>query len=148
MSNSVIGIDPATFRIAGFPTTTLDGGETLNVSPLAYASTPGPRPARLDARVRALQPRDCVWWSSEHMIQQALGLSSRELEAVAGLEQRVVAADGGRLKLEWGVLRARSGLEVEDLLWWDGERLVGFLGLYAFGPATVEIAGMVDPDAR
>lgn len=63
------------------------------------------------------------------------------------LERRVVEADGGRLKLEWGTLTARSGDEVEDLLWWEGEALVGFLGLYSYG-SSVELAGMVDPAAR
>jgi ribosomal protein S18 acetylase RimI-like enzyme len=71
-----------------------------------------------------------------------------QLDAVASLEQRVLATDGGRLKLEWGVLRSRSGREVEDLLWWEEEQLLGFLGLYGFSPPTIEIAGMVDPDAR
>ena len=56
--------------------------------------------------------------------------------------------DGGRLKLEWGVLNARPGQEVEDLVWWDEERVVGFAGLYAFGPPDIEIAGMVDPQWR
>jgi ribosomal protein S18 acetylase RimI-like enzyme len=82
------------------------------------------------------------------VIELACGLSSAELSAIANLEARTVQADGGRLKLEWGVLRARSGQDVEDLLWWDGGRLVGFLGLYTFGPPTVELAGMVDPAAR
>jgi ribosomal protein S18 acetylase RimI-like enzyme len=82
------------------------------------------------------------------MIERARGLSARELHALAGLEERVVAADGGRLKLEWGVLRSRSGREVEDLLWWEGEQLTAFLGLYGFVPPTVEIAGMVDPGFR
>jgi ribosomal protein S18 acetylase RimI-like enzyme len=36
---------------------------------------------------------------------------------------------------------------VEDLLWWEGERLLGFPGLYPFGSA-VELAGMVAPAAR
>jgi ribosomal protein S18 acetylase RimI-like enzyme len=33
-------------------------------------------------------------------------------------------------------------------LWWDGDMLLGFLGLYAFAPPTAELAGMVHPDAR
>ncbi len=59
----------------------------------------------------------------------------------------MVETDGGRLKLEWGMLRARSGERVEDLLWWEGERLLGFLGFYGFG-STLELAGMVAPEAR
>lgn len=70
------------------------------------------------------------------------------LDAIADLERRVVAVDGGRLKLEWGTLRARSGEPIEDLLWWADDRLVGFLGLYGFGRPTVELSGMVDPEFR
>lgn len=81
------------------------------------------------------------------MLQRAAGLSSDALAAIAELERDVVAADGGRLKLEWGRLRGRSGDRVEDLLWTEEDRLVGFLGSYAYGP-SLELAGMVAPAAR
>jgi ribosomal protein S18 acetylase RimI-like enzyme len=82
------------------------------------------------------------------VIDAVRGLSGDQLAAIAALETRVVAADGGRLKLEWGTLRTRSGRDVEDLLWWSGDRLTGFAGLYAFGSGGIEIAGMVDPEFR
>jgi ribosomal protein S18 acetylase RimI-like enzyme len=81
------------------------------------------------------------------VLERAAGLSSRALTAIADLERRVIEADGGRLKLEWGTLRRRSGDGVEDLLWWEGDRLLGFLGLYGYG-SLLELAGMVAPDAR
>ena len=81
------------------------------------------------------------------VLEQAAGLTSGALQAIAGLERRVVEADGGRLKLEWDSLRGRSGDRVEDLLWWEGERLLGFIGIYGFGESP-ELAGMVAPDAR
>lgn len=81
------------------------------------------------------------------VLEQAAGLTSGALQAIAELERQVVEADGGRLKLEWDNLRGRSGDRVEDLLWWDGERLLGFLGIYGFGDSP-ELAGMVAPDAR
>jgi GNAT superfamily N-acetyltransferase len=81
------------------------------------------------------------------VLEQAVGLTSRDLQAIAELERQVIGADGGRLKLEWGSLRGRSGDRVEDLLWWDGDRLLGFVGIYAFD-ASPELAGMVAPDAR
>jgi ribosomal protein S18 acetylase RimI-like enzyme len=81
------------------------------------------------------------------VLERAVGLSSRDLQAIAELEREVVEADGGRLKLEWGMLRNRAGDRVEDLLWWEGDRLLGFLGFYGFGSA-LELAGMVAPDAR
>jgi ribosomal protein S18 acetylase RimI-like enzyme len=82
------------------------------------------------------------------VINLSVGLSSTALDAIADLERRVVAADGGRLKLEWNALRHRSGQDVEDVLWWDGERLLGFLGIYTHSAPTIELAGMVDPAAR
>ena len=82
------------------------------------------------------------------MLHPAQGLTPADLDAIAGLEARTVAADGGRLKLEWGSLRSRRGDFVEDLLWWDGDRLLGFLGIYSFGAPAVELGGMVDPAAR
>jgi ribosomal protein S18 acetylase RimI-like enzyme len=81
------------------------------------------------------------------VLERAAGLSARDLEAIAELERQVVEADGGRLKLEWGRLRRRSGERVEDLLWWEGDRLLGFLGFYGFG-SSLELAGMVAPDSR
>ena len=82
------------------------------------------------------------------MIEHAHGLTNSALEAIAGLERRVVAADGGRLKLEWGVLRSRPQDQVCDLLWYEGDRLLGFLGIYGFNWEHLELTGMVDPDAR
>jgi ribosomal protein S18 acetylase RimI-like enzyme len=82
------------------------------------------------------------------MVKLCAGLSPADLDAIADLERRVVAADGGRLKLEWNALRERSGRDVEDVLWWDGGRLLGFLGVYSHGAPTLEVAGMVDPGAR
>nr|WP_296076156.1 GNAT family N-acetyltransferase [uncultured Actinoplanes sp.] len=81
-------------------------------------------------------------------MELSAGLSPAALLAIADLERRVVAADGGRLKLEWESLRHRSGQDVEDVLWWDGERLLGFLGIYTHSAPTIELAGMVDPAAR
>ncbi len=76
-------------------------------------------------------------------------LSPEQLDEVAGLERRVVAADGGRLKLEWGSLRARSETAgVNDLLARHEGEMVGFAGLYQFGGGEIEIAGMVDPAYR
>jgi ribosomal protein S18 acetylase RimI-like enzyme len=82
------------------------------------------------------------------VLTEAAGLTDDDLAAIAELERRVVAHDGGRLKLEWGVLRGRSGQRVDDLLWRDDGNLLGFLGIYQFGGSTPEFAGMVDPTAR
>jgi len=81
------------------------------------------------------------------VLEQAVGLRSEALHAIAELERQVVEVDGGRLKLEWDSLRGRRGDRVEGLLWWKDERLLGFLGIYTFGESP-ELAGMVAADAR
>ena len=74
------------------------------------------------------------------VVEPARGLSPDQLEAIAALERRVVAHDGGRLKLEWGRLRRRSGESAEDALAWEGGELVGFTGLY--GPGAPQISAL------
>ncbi|GIF45814.1 ribosomal protein S18 acetylase RimI-like enzyme [Asanoa ferruginea] len=82
------------------------------------------------------------------MINLSSELSTTDLSAIKDLERRVVEADGGRLKLEWNALRERSGQDIENALCWDGERLLGFLGIYTHSAPNIEMAGMVDPAAR
>lgn len=81
------------------------------------------------------------------MLLPRTSLSPADLSALADLERRVLAVDGGRLKLEWGTLRRRRGDEVSDLLWEQDGVVVGFAGRYAFG-GPVEVTGMVDPAVR
>lgn len=85
-------------------------------------------------------------------VEPVRGLTPADLEAIADLEARVVAHDGGRLKLEWGRLRdpgRGQGGGAEDVLARsDDGRLVGFAGLYGYGSSAVEIAGMVEPESR
>jgi ribosomal protein S18 acetylase RimI-like enzyme len=82
------------------------------------------------------------------VLERSTVLSRDALDAVAQLEAASLAHDGGRLKLEWGALEHRTGDVVNDVLWWQDGRLVGFAGLYAFGSPTVEVTGMVDPGHR
>lgn len=81
------------------------------------------------------------------MLEHRRSWDAPALAALAALEGRVIAADGGRLKLEWSTLRSRSDDRVGALLWWDGARLLGFLGMYSFG-STPELTGMVDLQVR
>ncbi|WP_432514612.1 GNAT family N-acetyltransferase [Kineococcus sp. SYSU DK001] len=82
------------------------------------------------------------------MLETRSRLSEDDLRAVAALEASVVAHDGGRLKIEWGDLRNRSGDHVNDLLWTADGRVVGFVGFDSYDGRVVELVGMVDPAAR
>lgn len=82
------------------------------------------------------------------MLERSHGLSEDKRAAVSRLEAATIASDGGRLKLEWGSLGTRPDTEVRDVLWWHGDELVGFAGLYVFGSMTPEVTGMVHPEHR
>jgi ribosomal protein S18 acetylase RimI-like enzyme len=81
------------------------------------------------------------------VLELTAGQPAAALTALAELERRTIDADGGRLKLEWGVL-TDPNRNIEKIFWWDDDQLLGFVGIYAFGPPTVELAGTVDPTAR
>ncbi|WP_375504061.1 GNAT family N-acetyltransferase [uncultured Jatrophihabitans sp.] len=78
------------------------------------------------------------------MITANTGLPDELLAEIGELEQRVVAADGGRLKLEWKSLHSRS---VDDVVAHEDGRLIAFVGVYRHG-GEPELTGMVDPAHR
>jgi ribosomal protein S18 acetylase RimI-like enzyme len=82
------------------------------------------------------------------VLERSKGLTDEARNAIAALERRCVAADGGRLKLEWGALGHRDPTDVNDLLWWHDGTLVAFCGRYSFGGGVPEATGMVDPAHR
>lgn len=73
-------------------------------------------------------------------------LTETQQAEVAALQQAVEAHDGIALKLNWDILRRADRTDPDFLRYQDG-RLVGFLGVYAFG-SEVEVCGMVHPEAR
>ncbi len=110
--------------------------------PCPKSWSPVPGPSGTGPRRRALgRP-----WLTQRVLEGPKRLSRDALGAVAELEEAVVSADGGRLKLEWPALE--SGDRVEALLWLEGRQLAGFLGLYAFIPEPIEMVGMVAPGWR
>ena len=70
--------------------------------------------------------------------------TDEDLRDLAALEERVVAADAGRLKLEWRVLREGR---TEVVLHREDGVLRGAVGLYSWS-TEVELVGAVDPAAR
>ncbi len=98
-----------------------------NSSPSAPASSPGSPPGEL---------------------LPVPQLSPAELEAVARLEAACFEADGGRLKLEWNVLRNRPAGTTSDFVWVVDGEVVGFIGIYQWMPISLEVCGMVHPEWR
>ncbi|MFC5450468.1 GNAT family N-acetyltransferase [Paenibacillus aestuarii] len=76
------------------------------------------------------------------------GMSAQELEAVRELWRVCNEAEQIDIKLNWSTLSTRSPGITNDFLYYENDRVVGFLGIYSFLSTEVEISGMVHPDAR
>lgn len=77
----------------------------------------------------------------------ARGLSTQELQDIRKLEAGCGKSEPLNMKLNWDMLETRSADEVNDFLYYDGEELIGFLGLYGLG-SEIEVTGMVHPEFR
>lgn len=80
----------------------------------------------------------------------ARGLSDDELQDIRELEKACCKYDELKMKLNWDMLTNRSTDEANDLLYYEGTKLIGFLGLYDIEQKSkeIEIMGMVHPDYR
>lgn len=82
------------------------------------------------------------------MLNKSKGLTPTQLAAIEQLEKVCNEADGLAMKFNPNRLRNRSEEETNDFLYYDGETLIGYLALYSFSRAEVELNGMVHPAYR
>lgn len=77
-------------------------------------------------------------------------LGKSELTEIKQLEDicKKAEREGLNMKLNWEMLTSRTGFEADDFLYYEGDRLIGYLGMYEFGRDEIEITGMVHPDFR
>ena len=75
-------------------------------------------------------------------------MSPQEIAALRDLAALVDDHDGLQYRLNEATLRERPGTRVSDLLYVQGGRLVGYLGLFQFDPDVVEVNGLVHPAWR
>jgi hypothetical protein len=73
-------------------------------------------------------------------------LTTQQLQDIEQLQKECETHDHLQLKLNWDMLRNRESNQL-DILHYENDELVAFLGLYAFG-STVEVCGMVKPCER
>lgn len=81
-------------------------------------------------------------------LEPSPGLSPRQLDDIRRLEERCNAFEGLTMKLNWSRLKNRPPDEINDFLFYAGDRLVGYLALYVFNPREAEVAVAVHPDYR
>ncbi|HLI90374.1 MAG TPA: GNAT family N-acetyltransferase [Ktedonobacteraceae bacterium] len=75
-------------------------------------------------------------------------LTETELTAIEQLVEVCNRYENLHLRLNWELLRARPGVVVDDFLFYEHGRLVGYLALDSFDPEQQELSGMVHPDHR
>ena len=73
-------------------------------------------------------------------------LTTKQLKDIETLQKECEKHNRLQLKLNWEMLRNRETDQL-DFLTYDGEVLIAFLGVYAFG-STAEVCGMVKPSER
>lgn len=81
-------------------------------------------------------------------IYARVGLGPQELEDVRALWEVCNAHEGIDIKLNWGTLSSRPAGITNDFVYYENDRIVGFLAMYSFLSSEVEISGMVHPEAR
>ncbi|GCE17632.1 acetyltransferase [Dictyobacter kobayashii] len=78
----------------------------------------------------------------------AQGLSQEELAAIGMLAEECNAYEQLDLKLNWVSLQARPKNEINDFLYYEQGKLVGYLPIFCFNAQEAEVSGMVAPDWR
>lgn len=84
------------------------------------------------------------------MTVQASGLSKKQLQDIKTLENQCCEYEQLNMKLNWEMLDTRSKNETNDFLCYKDNQLIGYLGLYSFGPKAkeIELTGIVHPNHR
>lgn len=83
-------------------------------------------------------------------------LNQEEYELIHALETLCVLEDQVAFKLELDYKLMDKGIstnkaclrDINDFMYFDGEQLIGYIGICYFGGAAMEINGMVHPDYR
>ncbi|MBL4931384.1 GNAT family N-acetyltransferase [Clostridium paridis] len=81
---------------------------------------------------------------------KAKGLTKEELQAIKELEIECSSSEKLNMKLNWDMLENRPKDQINDFLYYDNDKLIGFLGMYGFSlnPKEMEVTGMVHPQYR
>ncbi|OCT16175.1 hypothetical protein A8709_01660 [Paenibacillus pectinilyticus] len=76
------------------------------------------------------------------------GLTPQELEEVRALWEVCNEHEAIEIKLNWSTLSSRPAGITNDFVYYEKDKIIGFLAIYSFLSTEVEISGMVHPEAR
>lgn len=85
---------------------------------------------------------------SDKQIIKTSKLHKRELKLIRKLSGTCGNHDGYLAKLHWSILENRTTGALNDILYFIGDKLVGYLALFAFELHEAEISAMVHPEHR
>jgi ribosomal protein S18 acetylase RimI-like enzyme len=75
-------------------------------------------------------------------------LSPEDLQDIASLAEACGQHEPIMVRLNWEMLRSRSGQVTNDFFYYEEGTLLGYLALYSFNPREAEMTGMVHPTRR
>jgi len=83
-----------------------------------------------------------------HRLEKSAGLKKSQLAHIRQLEQLCNQFEGLTMKLNWATLHTRPTNQVNDFLFYIGDKPVGYLALYVFNKRQAEVSAMIDPTYR
>lgn len=83
-----------------------------------------------------------------YRLEKSAGLKQSQLSQIAWLEDTCNRFEGLAMKLNWSILHFRPPQQINDFFCYDGEVVVGYLAIYAFGGPQAEISAMTHPNYR
>ncbi len=86
--------------------------------------------------------------SIQEGLQKKHGLRQDEIAAVRALVDTCREREGVQVRLNWDALSSRDNGRASDFLYGSDGCWVGYLGLFQFTSAEVEVSGLVHPDHR
>lgn len=81
-------------------------------------------------------------------LEKSPGLSKTQLVQISQLEAICNQFEGLAMKMNWSRLQNRSSNEINDFLYYDDDKLVGYLALYIFNSREAETMAVTHPEYR
>lgn len=81
-------------------------------------------------------------------LEKSYGLNDSQLAHIRQLEKVCNQFEGLKMKLNWNSLQRRPTNEINDFLYYEADKLVGYLALYSFNKKEAEVSAMTHPDNR
>ncbi|PTM57860.1 GNAT family N-acetyltransferase [Desmospora activa] len=83
-----------------------------------------------------------------HQLFNLSQLTEEQYTAIQQLHQECSRFEQINIKINWDMIKRRSGVDTNDFLCYVDKKLVGYLALYVFNSSEAEVSAIVHPDYR